>query len=116
MFVSDCIAAQTGLKPLSDMLGQYTCPTTAMAFAKKKIKQFDYPKAITIVQALDQRLNRISTQYPPRGSITAKKVEQAESVTGYILGVVLRRQSAFVSEGGMVFIERSAKDIFWSVE
>tara|TARA_R110000765_G_scaffold76529_2_gene149968 strand:+ start:589 stop:1020 length:432 start_codon:yes stop_codon:yes gene_type:complete len=114
-FAAGCIYAQTGETPLADMLGDYGCPVTAMMHARKRIKQMDYPSDVLIIDALDDRLKRLDGPYPPRGSITARKVDQELSVTGWMLGVTLRRHSAFLGPDAMVFVEREPGDLYWSV-
>ena len=98
------------------MLGDYTCPMSALIHARRRIKQLDYPSDVSITDALDERLNRVETPYPARGSITARRSDQQHSVTGYALGVCLRRHSAFLYETGMVFLDREPDDLYWSVE
>jgi len=115
-FVAGCVYVQTGREILSDMLGDYTCPMTALIHARRRIKHFDYPSDVSIIDALDERLNRVETAHPVRGSITARRSDQQHSVTGYALGVCLRRHSAFLYETGMIFMDRELDDIYWSVE
>jgi len=114
-FAAGCIFVQTGKKPLEDMLGEYDCPVTAMLHARKSIKQMNYSPDVLIIDALDNRLNRLDVQYPPRGSITARKVNQKFSVTGWMLGVTLRRHSGFLGPNEMIFVEREPADLYWSV-
>ena len=47
-FAAGCVYAQTGRATLSDMLGDYTCPMSALIHARRRIKQFDYPRGNTI--------------------------------------------------------------------
>jgi len=83
--------------------------------ARRRIKHFDYPSDVSIIDALDERLDRVKTPYPARGSITARSADQ-NLVTGYALGVRLRRHSAFLYETGMVFLDWEPNDLYWSVE
>jgi hypothetical protein len=114
-FAAGCVYAQTGRATLYDMLGDYTCPMSALIHARRRIKKFDYPSDVSIIDALDERLDRVETPYPARGSITARRADQQDSVTGYALGVCLRRHSAFLYETGMIFLDREPADLFWSV-
>jgi len=114
-FASGCIIAQTGKNPLKDMLGNYKCPSTAILHIKRSIKKFRYDPTISMSEAIDDRLKRIYGPFPPRGSITSRKVGFEESVTGQMLGVTLRRKSAFLSQSGIVFLDREKEDLFWSV-
>ena len=114
-FAAGCVYVQTGRATLSDMLGDYTCPMSALIHARRRIKKFDYPSDVSIIDALDERLDRVKTPYPARGSITARRADQ-NLVTGYALGVRLRRHSAFVYETGMVFLNWEPDDLYWSVE
>ena len=114
-FAAGCVYAQTGRATLSDMLGDYTCPMGALIHASRRIKHFGYPSDVSIIDALDERLDRVGTPYPARGSITARRADQNLD-TGYALGVRLRRHSAFLYETGMVFLDWEPDDLYWSVE
>ncbi len=114
-FANNCIKAQTDNGALDDLIGGYNCPASALYHLRKRGKELGYNAGATIIDALDDRLKRLETQYPPRGSITAKKAEEVETTTGWMLGVVMRRHSAFVSSVGLVFMDREPGDLFWSV-
>lgn len=114
-FANNCTKAQIGDGALDDLVGKYDCATSALYQLRKRGKELGYNPSATIIDALDDRLKRLDTEYPPRGSITAKKTDEIETTTGWMLGVVMRRHSAFVSPAGLVFMDREPSDLFWSV-
>lgn len=115
-FVNNCIRAQTDKGALDDLIGGYNCPASALYQLRKRGKELGYSSTSTIIDALSDRLKRLETNYPPRGSVVAKKSDGDEMVMGWMLGVVMRRHSAFVGPQGLVFIDRQPDDLYWSVQ
>ena len=113
-FANTCAMVQTGRAPLADMLGDYSSAPGAFRHIKASIEAMGYPPGVTLADAIDERLERVTTLYPPRGAITAKR-NQDEPVTGWLLGVTLRNLSAFVGPRGLVFLPRVASDLHWKV-
>jgi len=114
-FANNCIKAQMIDGALDDLLGDYNCAKSALFRFKRRGKELGYNTKDAIISALNDRLKRLETQYPPRGSITARR-DDIDTTTGWMLGVVMRRQSAFVGPQGLVFMDREPDDLFWSVQ
>ncbi len=115
-FVAKAVKAQMVDGVLDDLTGGYDCPTSALYRLRKRGRELGYNASATIIDALSDRLKRLQTIYPFRGSIVAKRSEGAEMVMGWMLGVSLRRHCAFVGPQGLIFIEREPDDIYWSVQ
>ena len=114
-FANNCAKAQIDEGPLDDLIGGYDCQTSALYLLRKRGKELGYKASATIVDALSDRLKPLETDYPPRGSIVARKSDGETLVMGYMLGVVMRRHSAFVGPEGLIFMDRQSRDLYWSV-
>lgn len=114
-FANNCAKAQICDGPFDDLVGGYDCQTSALYRLRKRAKELGYNTSATIIDALSDRLKPLQTDYPPRGSIVARKSDGETLVMGYMLGVVMRRHSAFVGPSGLIFIDRDTSDLYWSV-
>ena len=116
IFANNCAKAQISNGPLDDLIGGYNCHKSALYRLRKRSKELGYNSGAAIIDALNDRLKRLKTDYPPRGSIVAKESDGETLVMGYMLGVVMRRHLAFVGPEGLIFIDRKPSDLYWSVQ
>jgi len=82
---------------------------------RARAKGLGFPDGASVIDILDDRLDRFEGPYPPRGCITARDVTDQNVGADWMLGVRLRRDSAFLSPDGMIFLDREPADLFWSV-
>jgi len=68
-----------------------------------------------IVEAVDNRLERIKCIAPPFGSLVGRRHETAHNVTEVVFGISVSKKVAFVEEQGLVFLSVDKDDIFWSL-
>tara|TARA_R110001632_G_scaffold9645_1_gene36786 strand:- start:2940 stop:3380 length:441 start_codon:yes stop_codon:yes gene_type:complete len=114
IFASECVKIQTGQDVFSDFRGAYSTPLSALIHYRAKAKGLGYPEGASVVDILSDRLTQFDGRYPPRGCITARNVKDKNVGADWMLGVRLRRYSAFLSPEGMIFLEREPSDLFWS--
>jgi hypothetical protein len=115
IFASDCVRVQTGQDVFVDFRGDYSTPLGALMHYRAKAKGLGYADGASVIDILDDRLARFEGPYPPRGCITARDVTDQNVGADWMLGVRLRRDSAFLSPDGMIFLDREPADLFWSV-
>ena len=68
-----------------------------------------------IVNAIDDRLNRIYTKFPPRGAIVAMPMEDSD-IFKYSFGVSVNQYCAFVGAEGLVFFKPRSDFLCWGLE
>lgn len=112
-FVNKCAEVIRGQSFADDWLGDYTTATGAFRKYRKLLYTQEYD---TVIDMLDDRLERFTGRFPPRGSIVGRPVDQTIGIMPVLLGVVTSDLAAFLGSGGMVFSIIDENDLFWSVE
>ena len=70
----------------------------------------------TVIDMLDDRLERFKGRFPSRGFIVGRPVDQTIGVLPVALGVVVSDLGAFICDNGMILWPLDENDLFWSVE
>ena len=66
----------------------------------------------TVIDMLDDRLERFTGRFPPRGSIVGRPVDQTIGIMPVLLGVVVSDLVAFLGDDGMIFSTLEDNDLF----
>lgn len=112
-FVNKCAEVIRGQSFADDWLGDYTTATGAFRKYRKLLYTQEYD---TVIDMLDDRLERFTGRFPPRGSLVGRPVDQTIGIMPVLLGVVTSDLAAFLGSDGMVFSIIDENDLFWSVE
>ena len=112
-FVNKCAEVVRGQSFADDWLGDYTTATGAFRKYRKLLYAQEYD---TVIDMLDDRLERFTGRFPPRGSIVGRPVDQTIGIMPVLLGVVTSDLAAFLGDDGMIFSMLDENDLFWSVE
>lgn len=111
-FVNKCVEVIRGDSFADDWLGDYTTAQGAFRKYRKLLYTQEYD---TVVDMLDDRLERFDGRFPVRGSVVGRPVDQTIGIMPVMLGMVISDLGAFVSEEGMIFSTLDENDLFWSV-
>ena len=112
-FVNNCVEIIRGQSFADDCLGDYTTPKTALLHYRRKLNHLEYD---TVIDMLDDRLERFDGRFPSRGFVVGRPVDQKIGVLPIILGIVVSDLGAFLCDDGMVLLSLEENDLFWSVE
>ena len=108
-FCNDAVRSYKGVGFADDWMGNYTSERGALIHSTRLLHRHGFSG---IVEAVDSRLHRFSSMYPPRGSVVARS---HPGVLRYAFGVVVSDRLAFVGKTGLLFVKITPEDIFWSV-
>ena len=111
-FVNKCVEVIRGDSFADDWLGDYTTAQGAFRKYRKLLYTQEYD---TVIDMLDDRLERFDGRFPVRGSVVGRPVDQTIGIMPVMLGMVISDLGAFVSEEGMIFSTLDENDLFWSV-
>jgi hypothetical protein len=111
-FANKACFAQRGFGFADKELNGYKSATGALLKCQKWFRDNGYSD---MVEAIDNRLTRIDTKYPPRGSIVAAP-SNTDNVIPFSFGVSVNQYCAFVSYEGLVFIKPKSGFLYWSIE
>lgn len=111
-FVNKCVEVIRGDSFADDWLGDYTTAQGAFRKYRKLLYTQEYD---TVIDMLDDRLERFDGRFPVRGSVIGRPVDQTIGIMPVMLGMVISDLGAFVSEEGMIFSTLDENDLFWSV-
>ena len=111
-FVNKCVEVMRGDSFADDWVGDYTTAQGAFRKYRKLLYTQEYD---TVIDMLDDRLERFTGRFPMRGSVVGRPVDQTIGIIPVMLGIVISDLGAFVSEQGMVFSTLDENDLFWSV-
>jgi len=111
-FVNKCVEVIRGDSFADDWLGDYTTAQGAFRKYRKLLYTQEYD---TVIDMLDDRLERFDGRFPVRGSVVGRPVDQTSGIMPVMLGMVISDLGAFVSEEGMIFSTLDENDLFWSV-
>jgi len=106
------LAAQRGCGFADEFLGKYTTSKGALLTYQRWIKLTEYG---SLIDAVDDRLERLKTNIPPIGSIVAKQDDLSNAVLPIKFGVCVGRLIAFVGADRLVLRQPSSDMIFWGV-
>ena len=112
-FVNKCVELVRGQSFADDWLGDYTTATGAFRTYRKLLYTQEYD---TIIEMLDDRLDRFNGRFPPRGSVVGRPCDQAIGILPVSLGIIVSDLGAFLGESGMIMANLDDNDLFWSVE
>ena len=111
-FVNKCVEVMRGDSFADDWVGDYTTAQGAFRKYRKLLYTQEYD---TVIDMLDDRLERFTGRFPMRGSVVGRPVDQTIGIIPVMLGIVISDLGAFVSEQGMIFSTLDENDLFWSV-
>lgn len=111
-FADGAIKAQRGEGICDDWTGGYT---TAKGALRKYVNHAREGIEANIIDALDNRLFRLDTNLPPRGSLIAMPVDDG-GVFDYALGIMVTHKAAFVTVEGLILSDVTDNCIFWGLE
>ena len=111
-FANKACAAQKGYGFADEFLGKYTTSKGALLTYQRWIRSTKYD---SLINAVDDRLDRLKTNIPPIGSIVAKQDNLADAVLPIKFGVCVGRLIAFVGADKLVLRQPSSDMIFWKV-
>ena len=111
-FVNKCVEVMRGDSFADDWVGDYTTAQGAFRKYRKLLYTQEYD---TVIDVLDDRLERFTGRFPMRGSVVGRPVDQTIGIIPVMLGIVISDLGAFVSEQGMIFSTLDENDLFWSV-
>ena len=112
-FINKCVEIMSGQGFADDCLGNYTTPKSALLHYRRKLMHLEYD---TILDMLDDRLQRFDGRFPSRGSIVGRPVDQTVGVLPVALGVVVSDLGAFLCDNGMLLWTLDENDLFWSID
>ena len=112
-FVNNCVEIVRGQSFADDCLGNYTSPRTALLHYRRKLNNLNYD---TVIDMLDDRLERFNGRFPSRGSVIGRPVDQTIGVLPIAMGVVVSDVGAFLCDKGMLMFTLEEDDLFWSVD
>jgi hypothetical protein len=112
-FVNKCVEVVRGDSFADDWTGDYTTAKGAFRKYRKLLYTQEYD---TVIDMLDDRLERFTGRFPVRGSVVGRPCDQTIGILPVMLGIVVSDLGAFVSEQGMVMSTLDENDLFWSVE
>ena len=111
-FVNKCVEIIRGESFADDWLGEYTTGRGAFKTYRKLLYTQEYD---TVVDMLDDRLERFTGRFPPRGSVVGRPCDQTLGVLPVSLGIIISDLAAFLGNDGMVISTLYEDDLFWSV-
>lgn len=111
-FANTCVQMQIGSGFCDEYLHRYDSAKNALVEYRKFNTRSEYKD---FLDAVDSRLTRIYTEYPPRGTIVGRDMGEDKVVLPIAFGVVVSDLAAFVGNKGLVFLPTEKPDIFWSV-
>ena len=111
-FVNKCVEIIRGESFADDWLGEYTTGRGAFRTYRKLLYTQEYD---TVVDMLDDRLERFTGRFPPRGSVVGRPCDQTLGVLPVSLGIIISDLAAFLGNDGMVISTLYEDDLFWSV-
>jgi hypothetical protein len=112
-FVNKCVEVIRGQSFADDWLGEYTTGRGAFKTYRKLLYTQEYD---TIIDMLDDRLERFTGRFPPRGSVVGRPCDQTIGILPVSLGVIISDLAAFLGEDGMIISTLDENDLFWSVD
>jgi len=112
-FTNNAVTAITGRGYCDDWVGQYADGRGAFMHYRRKLYEQGYS---SIIDALDDRLDRFDGRYPPRGTLVGRKYEGTDGVLPIALGIVVSDLVAFLMADGLILSSPSETDLFWSIE
>lgn len=111
-FANNAVKAQRGYGFADEKLGVYSNASVALLRYGRLLKNSDYND---IIDAVDDSLTRINTNYPSRGNIVA--MPQADNkVLPFTFGVSVSQYCAFVADQGLVFLKPTNGFLYWGLE
>lgn len=110
-FANTCVQMQIGSGFCDEYLHRYDSAKNAH---QEYIKFMTRSEHKDLIDALDSRLRRIYTEYPPRGTIVGRDMGEEKVVLPIAFGVVVSDLAAFVGEKGLLFSQIEKPDMFWS--
>lgn len=112
-FTNQCVEIITGQGYCDDWIGEYTDGRGAFMHYRRKLYEQGYS---SIIDALDDRLERFTGRFPPRGTLVGREYDEKKGVLPIALGVVVSDLAAFLMTDGLVLSTLNETDLFWSVD
>lgn len=109
-FVHDALAYMGKDNIPSEWCKGYKSKTAALRAYKQNLAKYDFKD---IIEAMDDRFDRIFTLHPRDGMIASRK---SESVMGYAFGITHNKNCIFVTEKGLRSFNVEAGDMFWRAD
>lgn len=106
-FVSDGLKSCGFVGLPGDWCEGYTTAPRAMSAYRRLLKAYGFD---SIIDAIDDRFERVLTLHPKNGMICARKTE---GVMGHAFGIAYRSNCIFLTEEGAMPFDVEAGDIFW---
>jgi hypothetical protein len=111
-FANKACHIQRGTGFADNFLTEYNSPKAALLKYHHWMKETGYKD---IIAAVDDRLTRLITKYPPRGAIVAMPSSDNE-VLPYSFGVSVNQYCVFVGYEGLLFNKPKDGFLYWGVE
>jgi hypothetical protein len=93
-----------------EFLGSYTTAKGAAVAHARFLKKTGYKD---IIEGFDDRMTRLQTKYPPRGTVVARPQEGNEFIP-YAFGIMVNQYCAFVGSEYLIFSKPADDMMFWS--
>ena len=111
-FANKACHIQRGTGFADNFLTEYNSPKAALLKYHHWMKETGYKD---IIAAVDDRLTRLATKYPPRGSVVAMPM-QGGQVFPYSFGVSVNQYCVFVGETGLIFFKPQNDFLHWELK
>ena len=112
-FANGATTAQCGSGFADDcLLCEYETPRGALLKFHRWMRANDYSD---IVEAVDDRLNRIYAKFLPRGAIVGMP-QASNDVLPFSFGVSIGQHCAFVAAKGLIFLKPRSDFLCWGLE
>jgi hypothetical protein len=111
-FANNACIVQRGTGFVGNFLTEYNSSKAALLKYHHWMKETGYKD---IIAAVDDRLTRLITKYPPRGAIVAMPSSDNE-VLPYSFGVSVNQYCVFVGYEGLLFNKPKDGFLYWGVE
>jgi hypothetical protein len=111
-FANNACHAQRGSGFADGDLGGYESENGALLKYYRWMQERGYSD---IVDAIDDRLNRIYTKYPPRGTIVGMPQDN-NNVLPFSFGVSVNQYCAFAGDQGLILFKPKDGFLYWGVE
>ena len=109
-FANNAAIQMRGAGFADDFLDGYSTKKSALVRYKSFLRESGYSD---LKCALDDRLNRLNTNYAPRGSIVALP---QRGVLPFAFGVQISKHCAFVGSGGLVLLYPESNFLYWGLK